>query len=136
MARIGIAVPGVPGHLNPVSCVGRELQARGHRAIAFEPIDGEEVVRATGLEYEAVGLDDFPRGAMRAHYHRLGELRGLAALKFLLAYYPLKARMVFREGPEALRRGRHRPADRGPGGRGVGVRGGPDRDTVRDGVER
>src|SRR3954468_7993425 len=104
MARIGIAVPGVPGHLNPVSCVGRELQARGHRAIAFEPIHGEEGVRATGLEYEAVGLDAFPRGAMRAHYHRLGELRGLAALKFLLAYYPLKARMVFREGPEALRR--------------------------------
>jgi UDP:flavonoid glycosyltransferase YjiC (YdhE family) len=104
MARIGIVVPGVPGHINPVSCVGRELQARGHRVVAIEPLDSEDLVRNAGLDYEPIGRDIFPPGALRAHYARLGEAQGLAAMRFLLAHYPIKARMIFGEGPDLVRR--------------------------------
>jgi UDP:flavonoid glycosyltransferase YjiC (YdhE family) len=84
--------------------VGCELQARGHRVVAIEPLDAEDPVRDAGLDFEAIGRQIFPSGAIRAHYARLGELQGLAAMHFLLAHYPLKARMVFSEGPGLLRR--------------------------------
>jgi zeaxanthin glucosyltransferase len=80
MAHIGVFCPSVPGHLNPISCLARELQTRGHRVTTFQPPELEEAVRRNGLDYQPIGESVFPPGAVSAHYARQGTLQGLAAL--------------------------------------------------------
>ena len=41
MSRIGMFTPASPGHMNPMSCLGRELLARGHRVTYFQLRDCE-----------------------------------------------------------------------------------------------
>jgi UDP:flavonoid glycosyltransferase YjiC (YdhE family) len=40
MAIIGTICPNVPGHLNPMSTLCRELQRRGHRVILLSDAAG------------------------------------------------------------------------------------------------
>ena len=81
MAHIGVFIPGALGHLNPASCLGRELQARGHRVTVFQVLDLQDAVRRTGLEYRAIGEAQFPPGRYNHHLAHLGTLKGLAALR-------------------------------------------------------
>jgi len=85
MAHIGVLVPGALGHLNPASCLGRELQARDHRVSVFQVLDLEDSVRRSGLEYQAIGEEQFPRGAYNDYLTRLGISRAwpLCATRFV-----------------------------------------------------
>src|SRR6185312_15171185 len=102
MAHIGVFVPGALGHLNPTSCLGRELQARGHRVIVFQTLDLEDIVRRTGLEYRSIGQEQFPPGSYNDHLAHLGTLRGLAALRYTISFFALKSRVLFAEGPDLI----------------------------------
>jgi MGT family glycosyltransferase len=103
MAHIGVLVPGALGHLNPASCLGRELQARGHVVTVFQVSDLEEAVRATGLEYREIGEKQFPQGSYNDHLAYLGTLKGLAALRYTISFFAFKSRMLFTEGPDLVR---------------------------------
>lgn len=94
MAHIGVLVPGAVGHLNPASCLGREVQARGHRVTVFQVLDLEDAVRNAGLEYRAIGTEQFPRG-------RYNE--GLAALQYTISFFAFRSQALFAEGPELIR---------------------------------
>jgi zeaxanthin glucosyltransferase len=72
MARIGVVTLGVPGHLNPLSCLGQALQENGHQVIFFQNLDHEEAVRRTGVGFVPVGEESFPLGKMAELYARLG----------------------------------------------------------------
>jgi zeaxanthin glucosyltransferase len=104
MANIGVLIPGAPGHLNPASCLGRELQRQSHRVTIFQIPDLEDAVRRTGLKYQAIGEQTFPPGRYNEQLARLGTLEGLAALRYTLSFFALESQMLFVEAPEAIRR--------------------------------
>lgn len=104
MAHIGVLVPGALGHLNPASCLGREIQARGHRVTVFQVSDLEDTVRRTGLEYQAIGEKEFPPGRYNDHLAHLGTLKGLAALRYTIWFFAFKSRMLFVEAPDLIRK--------------------------------
>jgi zeaxanthin glucosyltransferase len=103
MAHIGVLVPGALGHLNPTSCLGRELQARGHRVTIFQVLDLEEKVRRTGLDFQPIGEPQFPRGAYNDLLTHLGTLKGLPALRYTIWFFTFRSAMLFANGPKLIR---------------------------------
>src|SRR6201981_4044375 len=101
--RIGILSFSSPGHYYPLTALGRRLQARGHHVVYFQVADLERPIRAAGLEFRQIGREDFPPGALRARDEEVCKLKGLAALRCALRGIELKARMLFRDAPAAIR---------------------------------
>jgi MGT family glycosyltransferase len=67
-------------------------------------IDLEEKIRAENLDFEAIGLDDHPRGSLPQSLAELGQMKGLAALRFTIRQVARTSVMVCRDAPEAIRR--------------------------------
>lgn len=104
MTHFGIISPPVSGHIHPLSALGRELIARGHRVTCFQVRDLEAKIASEGLEFHPVGESDHPRGSLPASLAKLGRLVGLAALRFTIRAVEQTSLMVCRDGPEAIRR--------------------------------
>ncbi len=103
MARLGVfCFPGT-GHLNPMAALALCLQMRGHEVVIFGIADSEAHVRAAGIEFHRIGMDDYPPGTLQKLDERLARLNGFAALRFTLERVRNTARMVLRDGPEAVR---------------------------------
>jgi len=103
MARIGaFCFPGT-GHINPMTALAGRLRERGHEFVLFGIADCEAKVRAAGTEFYRIGEADYPLGTLPALDKRLGELKGLATFKFTVERVKNTARMVLRDGPEAVR---------------------------------
>src|SRR6201994_1167221 len=106
MARIGaFCFPGT-GHINPMTALARRLQQRGHVVVIFGIADTEAQVRAAGVEFSLIGEKDYPAGSLQKLDQRLGELKGLATFRFTVERVKNTARMVLRDGPDAVRRAR------------------------------
>jgi len=104
MARLGaFCFPGT-GHLNSLTALARRLQQRGHSVVLFGIADVESKVKSAGIEFCLIGQSDYPPGTLKKLDRRLGELTGLDTLWFILERVKNAARMVFRDGPEAVRR--------------------------------
>jgi MGT family glycosyltransferase len=101
--RIGILSFSSPGHYYPLTALGRRLHARGHEVVYFQVADLERPIRAAGLQFRQIGREDFPLGSLRARDEELGQLTGLAALRCGLRGIGLKAKMLFRDAPGAIR---------------------------------
>ena len=71
--------------------------------VYFQVADLERPIRAAGLEFRQIGLDDFPPGSIRARDEELSQLKGLAALRCGLRGIERKAMMLFRDAPAAIR---------------------------------
>jgi UDP:flavonoid glycosyltransferase YjiC (YdhE family) len=103
MARLGaFCFPGT-GHLNPMTSLARSLQMRGHEVVIFGIADTEARVRAAGIEFQRIGVDDYPPGTLQKLDEHLARLKGLAALRFTLERVRDSAQMVLRDGPKAVR---------------------------------
>jgi zeaxanthin glucosyltransferase len=103
MARIGaFCFPGT-GHINPVTALARRLQQRGHTVVIFGIADVEAAVTATGVEFCLIGESDYPPGTLKELDQRLSEQRGLATFRFTVERVRNTARMVLRDGPQAVR---------------------------------
>lgn len=59
MTHFGIICPPYPGHLHPLSALGRELQGRGHRVTILHISDLEAKIRSEGLEYYPIGQTSY-----------------------------------------------------------------------------
>ena len=104
MARLGaFCYPGT-GHLNPMTALARSLQERGHEVVLFGIADVEARVRAAGVEFWRIGAEDYPPGTLRRLDEQMARLRGLAAFRFTVERVRHSARMVLRDGPEAVRK--------------------------------
>jgi zeaxanthin glucosyltransferase len=104
MAKIGaFCFPGT-GHINPMTALARRLQQRGHEVVIFGIADTEEPVKAAGIEFCLIGEQDYPPGTLQRLDQRLGALKGLETFRFTVERVKNTARMVLRDGPEALRR--------------------------------
>ena len=103
MARLGaFCFPGT-GHLNPLTALARRLQQRGHTVIIFGVADVEARVRAAGIDFCLIGQSDYPPGTLEKLDHQLGEMTALQVLRFTMERISDTARMVLRDGPEAVR---------------------------------
>ncbi|HEY3707448.1 MAG TPA: glycosyltransferase [Terracidiphilus sp.] len=104
MARLGIfCFPGT-GHINPMTSLARALERRGHSVVIFGIADTEARIRAAGIEFMQIGTADYPVGTLRRLDEHLGTLRGLATFRFTVERVRNTARMILRDGPEAVRR--------------------------------
>jgi zeaxanthin glucosyltransferase len=104
MKHFGIISPPVPGHIHPFAALGRELQARGHRVTYLGMADLEEKIASESLAFAPVGSTDHPRGSLPRSLATLGQLKGLAALRFTIAAVARTTSMVCRDAPDAIRR--------------------------------
>ncbi len=102
MTHFGILCPGAIGHLNPMASLGRELMRRGHRVTLFGVPDVRAKVAQSGLTFFEIGAREFPPGSLDQIYTQLGEMDGLAGLKFTIAYFQKEAEMLFRHAPTAI----------------------------------
>ena len=104
MTHFGIISPPVPGHIHPFGALGRELIARGHRVTCLQMIDLEQKIRSEGLDFEALGASDHPRGSLPASLDALGRRKGLSALRFTIRAVAKTTEMVCRDAPDTIRR--------------------------------
>lgn len=103
MATFGaFCFPGT-GHLNPFTALARRMQQRGHRVIIFGIADTEARVRAAGVEFRQVGIEDYPLGTLKQLDDKLSRLKGLEAFRFTVERVKNHARMVLRDGPVAVK---------------------------------
>ena len=106
MKHFGIISPPVPGHIHPFAALGRELASRGHRVTYLGMRDLEEKIAAEGLAFEPIGESDHPGGSLPRSLAALGQLKGLAALRFTIDAVARTSVMVCRDAPDAIRRAR------------------------------
>jgi MGT family glycosyltransferase len=86
-----------------MTALARRLEQRGHKVILFGIADTEARVRAAGIEFRLIGAEDYPPGTLQKLDQRLGELSGLATFRFTVERVKNTARMILRDGPEAVR---------------------------------
>ncbi|WP_041391952.1 glycosyltransferase [Pleurocapsa sp. PCC 7327] len=103
MTHFGILCPAAIGHLNPMCALGRELQRRGHRVTLFGIPDVQPKVMKAGLEFWIIGEAEFPTGTLEQNYKQLGEMSGLAGLKFTVGWFKQEMAMLFGEAPSAIK---------------------------------
>ena len=103
MGHIGILSFPAPGHFYPLTALGRKLKARGHRVTYFQVADAEPVIRASGLDFQAIGHDDFPPGTLRKLDDMLSRLKGIAGLRFTARRALMYSKMILRDAPDAVR---------------------------------
>lgn len=103
MTHFGILCPAAIGHLNPMCALGRELLRRNHHVTLFGIPDIQSKVMNSGLNWWTIGEAEFPAGILEQKYKQLGEMSGLAGLKFTVRWLQQETAMLFHEAPEALK---------------------------------
>lgn len=100
--HIGILCPAPTGHLSPMSVLASELSNRGHQVTVFAIPDTEEKVLSRGLNFCAIGEKDWPLGSLDTALRPLGDLSGLAVLKYTVELYRRMMVMVCKDAPSAM----------------------------------
>lgn len=105
MTHFAIICPAVTGHLNPMFALGRELQRRGHRVTFIGVLDAQATTRAAGLEFQAIAESEYPLGAIPKLSKQLGELSGLAALRYAFSNFQQQLNAaLLRDAPGAIKK--------------------------------
>ncbi len=86
-----------------MTTLGHALRQRGHRVTLVGISDAEHQVRAAGLEYVPIGLEDYPYGSTKKLFNHLGELSGTRALRATVDYFKHSTAMVLQQAPSAMR---------------------------------
>jgi len=103
MTYFGVLCPSTPGHLNPMMCLGRELQRRGHGVTFFQILDVEQKVLREGLDFYPIGQSDAPLGSLEQTLAELGKRTGAKASEYTFELIKREAKMVCEEVPSAIR---------------------------------
>jgi zeaxanthin glucosyltransferase len=102
LKHYGIICPPVRGHLNPFLALARELQGRGHRVTVFHTADVASSVHAEQVDFVPLGERDHPTGSLAQSLAELGQLSGLAALRFTVRAIAQTTEMICRDAPQAV----------------------------------
>ncbi|MGJ3246525.1 MAG: glycosyltransferase [Elainellaceae cyanobacterium] len=102
MTHFGIFCPSETGHLNTMITLGRELQRRGHRVTAFQVPDAQIPIQSAGLDCSVIGQTQFPLGAMIQQRTKLGQLSGIAGMRYAIEMEKQKTAVTLAEGPRAV----------------------------------
>lgn len=101
--HIALTCPELPGHLNPMTTLGRELARRGHQVTLVARPDGEAKASAAGLGFAAIGTAEFPKGTIGAQARRLGEMTSWEALRYTVDMMRRAAEVALRDLPGVIR---------------------------------
>ncbi|MEA5500836.1 hypothetical protein VB834_02580 [Limnoraphis robusta Tam1] len=104
MTHFGIICPGSTGPLNTMLPLGQELQRRGHRVTLFGLPDTEKKTLTAGVDFQAVGTEEFPVGWAEKSFTELGKLEGLAALRYTIDLLKRGAAVTLRDAPTAMKK--------------------------------
>ncbi|WP_107670343.1 glycosyltransferase [Cyanothece sp. BG0011] len=104
MTHYGLICPPSTGHLNTMFPLGKELQRRGHRVTVFNILDVESKALASGLEFQAVGDSEYPKGITPKKLTELGQLSGLEAYKYTINWVKNDIVVVLRDTPKAIKK--------------------------------
>ena len=103
MTHFGIICPASTGHLNTMLPLGRELQRRGHRVTLFGILDTQPKALAAGLDFRAIGEEEFPAGWIAQRDTQQGKLSGFAGMRYSISWVQQIIATFLREGEEAMR---------------------------------
>ncbi len=104
MTHFGILCPTASGHINPLLPLGKELQKRGHKVTCFLTLDGEEMVQAAGLDFQAIAPDQYPKGTSAKNLAEIGQLQGTAAVRRTVQSVTNSTAALFETIPQEMRR--------------------------------
>ena len=102
MTHYGMLCPALPGHLNPMIALGIELKQRGHQVTFFQVKDVEDKIRQEGLEFKTIGESDYPKGSLKQFLKKLGELKGVEAVRYWHKDHQDIAGIVCRDAPKLI----------------------------------
>ena len=100
--KIAFVSPPVPGHLNPMTALARDLQSRNHDVVFVSMPDAEPAVRAAGLTFLHCGAKEFPAGSLKERLRQLSKLQGDEALRAILQNAALRTEAMLNSLPAAL----------------------------------
>ncbi|WNZ27763.1 glycosyl transferase family 1 [Leptolyngbya sp. NK1-12] len=103
MTHFGIICPPYPGHLNPLSALGRELQGRGHRVTILHISDLEAKIRSEGLEYYPIGQTSYQPGSLAASFKQLTQFSEIEALRYSVDFCRHMTEIICQDAPAAIR---------------------------------
>ena len=103
MTHFGIICPASTGHLNTMIPLGYELKHRGHRVTLITIADAQSKVLAAGLEFRVIGESNFPPGATKELFTQLGNMSGLKASRYTLAWLTNETKVCLRDTPEVIK---------------------------------
>ena len=102
MVHFGIICPPYPGHLNPLSALGRELQNRGHRVTILQVSDLESKIRSEGLEFYPVGQAIYQPGSLAASFKQLTQYSEIAALRYSVDFCRHMTEIICQDAPAVI----------------------------------
>ncbi|MBW4620705.1 MAG: glycosyltransferase [Cyanosarcina radialis HA8281-LM2] len=102
MTHFGIICPPYPGHLNPLSALGRELQGRGHRVTVLQISDLESKVRSEGLEFYPIGQGIYQPGSLAASFKQLTQFSEIEALRYSVDFCRHITEIICQDAPTAI----------------------------------
>jgi len=103
MTHFGIICLAATGHLNPMTTLGYELHRRGHRVTVVGILDAELKANSAGLEFRAIALSQCPYGNTAQVLAELGNLSGLAALRYTVNYLQKSTAFLLQQAPAAIK---------------------------------
>jgi zeaxanthin glucosyltransferase len=99
MTHFGIICPAATGHINTMFPLVRELQRRGHQITVFGTPTLQQKVQAAGFGFGLIGETEFSPEKVAKFYTKLGELQGIAAVKYTINAIASRAEVNLRETP-------------------------------------
>ena len=103
MAIIGTICPYVPGHLNPITTLCRELQRRGHRVIFYQSPLAAEKIRSRGFEVRCFGEKEYSPEENLKNQQVMATLSGYKALRHTRNSIIRAIEVIIRQVPAMLR---------------------------------
>lgn len=103
MTHFGIICPAATGHINPMFPLARALQQRGHKITVFGTPIVQARVEAAGFGMRLIGEIEFSIERVVKIYAKLGELSGLAAIKYTFQGIAKRAEVNLRETSKAAK---------------------------------
>ncbi|MCD8489436.1 MAG: glycosyltransferase [Desertifilum sp.] len=102
MTHFGIICPPYPGHINPQSALGRELQNRGHRVTFLQIADMELKVRSQGVDFYPIGETLYQPGSLAITFKQLAQLSEIKALNYSVDFCQQITEIICQDAPRAI----------------------------------
>ena len=100
--HMALVCPEMTGHLNPMTTLGRALRRCGHRVTLLGFPESRTKADSAGLEFAEIGRPEHSCGELEADRAKLGQLRGLAAVRFTGQMLRKAASVVLRDAPDVF----------------------------------
>lgn len=100
--KLGFFCPEVPGHLNPMTTLARELASRGHEAVIVGASRGEKIVRQAGLPFHPLAANDPRNEVLEEAFRALATASGMTAVARTGKIYEIHTQMTRADVPRSL----------------------------------